>query len=131
MSWLAVTRTDERTAGNADVQQYAGAIHHLTGAPFDFATLYDSATLQTTYAIFWSALALVLMFTAHRRGQQGGWQGVWYTGAALLGLTVLKLFLVDLVNTGTLARIISFISVGLLIIVIAYFWPAPPRKQTA
>ncbi|MFN8489814.1 MAG: DUF2339 domain-containing protein [Caldilineaceae bacterium] len=112
-------------AANAGI---ARAIHHLTGAPFDFDALFASATLQTTYAIFWGALALVLMFTAHHRGQRGGWHSVWYTGAAILGLTVLKLFVVDLAQTGTLARIISFMSVGLLIIVIAYFWPAPPRK---
>lgn len=113
-------------AANAGI---ARAIHHLTGVPFAFDALFASATLQTTYAIFWGALALVLMFTAHHRGQRGGWHGVWYTGAAVLGLTVLKLFLVDLAQTGTIARIISFMSVGLLIIVIAYFWPAPPRTS--
>jgi len=115
-------------AANAGV---ARAVHHLTGAPFTFDALYDSATLQTAYAIFWGALALVLMFIAHHRGQRGGWHGVWYTGAAILGLTVLKLFIVDLAHTGTVARIISFMSVGLLIIVIAYFWPVPPREQVA
>jgi uncharacterized membrane protein len=107
----------------------ARAVHHLTGAPFTWSDLYASATLQTTYAISWGILALVLMFLAHARGQrEAGWQAIWYAGAGVLALTVLKLFVVDLANTGTVARIISFISVGLLIIVIAYFWPLPPRQ---
>ena len=105
-------------------------IHHLTGVPFQFDALFASATLQTTLAIFWVALALVLMFVAHHRGQtQLGWISVWYAGATSLGLTVTKLFLVDLAQTGTVARIISFMSVGLLILVIAYFWPAPPKQR--
>jgi len=105
-------------------------VHHLTGVPFQFDALFASATLQTTLAIFWGALALILMFVAHRRGQtRSGWTSVWYAGAVILGLTVAKLFLVDLAQTGTVARIISFMSVGLLILVIAYFWPAPPKKR--
>ncbi len=110
----------------------ARAIHQLTGVPFDWTDLFNSATLQTTLALFWGMLALLLMALAHHRGQQAeGWHGVWTFGAAVLGLTVLKLFVVDLANSGTVARIISFISVGLLIIVIAYFWPLPPRKRIA
>ena len=106
------------------------AVHHLTGVPLQFDALFVSATLQTILAIFWGSLALVLMFVAHRRGQsQSGWTSVWYAGATILGLTVAKLFLVDLAQTGTVARIISFMSVGLLILVIAYFWPAPPKKR--
>jgi uncharacterized membrane protein len=42
---------------------------------------------------------------------------------------VLKLFLVDLSNTGTVARIVSFIGVGLLLLVVGYFSPAPPREK--
>lgn len=102
----------------------ARGVHHLTGVPYTLTALYDSAILQMIYALLWSIIALTLMFTAHRRGLRQ----VWYIGAVLLGLTVVKLFLVDLVQTGTLARIVSFIGVGLLTITIAYFWPAPPRQ---
>jgi len=47
----------------------------------------------------------------------------------LLGLVVLKLFLVDLSGTGTVARIVSFIVVGILMLVIGYFSPMPPAKK--
>jgi uncharacterized membrane protein len=55
----------------------------------------------------------------------------WLAGAAILALTILKLFVVDLSNANTIARIISFIGVGLLVLLIAYFAPAPPLTNTA
>jgi len=47
----------------------------------------------------------------------------------LLGAVVVKLFLVDLADIGTIARIISFIVVGLLILVIGYLSPMPPKEK--
>ncbi len=104
----------------------ARAIHHLNNVPFTFTELYASAIVQTTYALVWGVLALTLMYIAHHRH----WRHVWLIGATLLGITIIKLFLVDLAQTGSLARIISFIGVGLLTIIVAYFWPAPPRPVT-
>ncbi len=46
-----------------------------------------------------------------------------------MGLVVLKLFIIDLGNTGTVARIVSFLGVGALLLVVGYFAPAPPRQQ--
>jgi uncharacterized membrane protein len=37
--------------------------------------------------------------------------------------------LVDMSSTGTLARIVSFIGVGLFCVVIGYFSPVPPRSD--
>lgn len=105
--------------------ELARMIHHWQGVPFAVEPLYRSAWLQAAYALTWGLLAVVLMFWATRRVVR--W--VWLLGAALLGLTVLKLFLVDLVNTGTVARIVSFIGVGLLMTAIGYFAPAPPAEE--
>lgn len=102
----------------------ARGLHHLIPLPFSWSAFYNSALVQTVYALVWGMMALALMYLAHHRH----WRSVWAIGATLLGLTILKLFVVDLANTGTLARIVSFISVGLLTITIAYFWPAPPRS---
>jgi uncharacterized membrane protein len=41
---------------------------------------------------------------------------------------VAKLFLVDLSNVGGIERIVSFIAVGVMMLVIGYFSPVPPRK---
>jgi uncharacterized membrane protein len=38
-----------------------------------------------------------------------------------------KLILVDLSNTGTVERIVSFIGVGVLMLLIGYISPVPPR----
>jgi len=99
-------------------------IHHLMAIPFDWSSLFASEILQTTYAIVWSIIALVLMIWANRKGKTDhGWAAVWFFGAAVLALTVLKLFIIDLANTGAIARIVSFMGVGLLIIIIAYYAP--------
>lgn len=101
----------------------ARTVHHLLSVPYTWDALYASAILQMSYALLWGGLAFALMLIAHSRRLHQ----LWTIGAAILALTVLKLFLVDLAQTGTLTRIISFLGVGLLTITIAYFWPAPPR----
>ena len=53
---------------------------------------------------------------------------VWIVGASLLGLVILKLFVLDLANLGTVARIVSFITVGVLMLIIGYFAPIPPSQ---
>ena len=78
-------------------------------------------------SILWTLLAMVLMFAGTHRGQR--W--MWLTGGGLLSLTVAKLLLVDLSRTGTLGRIVSFIVVGLLMLLIGYFAPIPPRGARA
>jgi uncharacterized membrane protein len=44
---------------------------------------------------------------------------------------VLKLFLVDLSHIQTVARIISFLVVGLLLLLIGWISPVPPRVARA
>jgi uncharacterized membrane protein len=41
---------------------------------------------------------------------------------------VAKLFFVDLGDRGTVARIVSFIAAGALMLLIGYLSPAPPRR---
>ncbi len=53
---------------------------------------------------------------------------LWGVGAALLGLVVAKLFLVELADRGTLSRIVSFIVVGGLMLAVGYLAPIPPRR---
>ncbi len=54
---------------------------------------------------------------------------LWIAGAALMGVVVIKLFLVDLSNVGGVERIVSFIGVGMLMLLIGYLSPVPPRIQ--
>jgi uncharacterized membrane protein len=45
-----------------------------------------------------------------------------------MAAVVVKLFLVDLAKVGGVERIVSFIAVGVLMLVIGYFAPLPPKK---
>lgn len=54
----------------------------------------------------------------------------WLLGAALIGVVVAKLFFVELSNRGGLARIVSFIGVGVLLLVVGYFSPLPPKPSS-
>jgi uncharacterized membrane protein len=101
------------------------AAHHLGGVPWRASSLYASFLVQAGYSILWTLLALGLMLVAHRRAARPVWMG----GAALLGLTVAKLFLVDLSNRGGSERIVAFIAVGALMLVVGYFAPIPPAAQ--
>jgi uncharacterized membrane protein len=102
------------------------AAHHLGGVPWRADSLYASFLVQTGYSILWTLLALGLMLVAHRREVRTVWMG----GAALLGLTVAKLFLIDMSNRGGSERIVAFIAVGALMLVVGYFAPLPPSAVT-
>jgi uncharacterized membrane protein len=67
---------------------------------------------------------MALMLLARRNGRRP----IWVLGAVLLAVIVGKLFLVDLANTGTVARIVSFLGVGALLLVIGYVAPVPPGE---
>ena len=74
--------------------------------------------------LLWTSTALVTMWVATRRQARLP----WVVGAVLLGAVVLKLLLVDLSGAGTVARIVSFIGVGVLMLVIGYVAPLPTRE---
>jgi len=97
-------------------------VHHFAGVPWDGSSLFASFLVQAGYSILWTLIALVLMVAAHRRALRLPWM----LGAGLLALTVLKLFVVDLSNRGGSERIVSFIAVGLLMLVVGWFAPLPP-----
>ena len=103
-------------------------LHHWGGIPFDMEALFRSTLVQTALSIFWTVLALVTMLFATRSGVRV----VWIAGASLMTVVIAKLFLVDLSRVGTVERIVSFVGVGLLMLVVGYFSPLPPsRKQAA
>ena len=101
------------------------AVHHLAFVPWKDNLLFASDTVQASLSLFWGVSGLVLAFIASRRNQRV----IWMVGAGLLGVVVAKLFLVDMANTGTVARIVSFIGAGVLLLVVGYFSPLPPAKE--
>ena len=101
-------------------------LHHIADTPMWFAGALDSSIVQTGLTILWAAIALCAMLFATRRSPPSTARAVWLAGAALLSVVVAKLFFVDLSSIGTLERIVSFLGVGLLMLVIGYVSPMPP-----
>jgi uncharacterized membrane protein len=100
-------------------------VHFYAGIAWDYPTLVRSDTVQTALSIYWGLLGFAGMVIGARRASR--W--VWLVGAGFMGLVVIKLFLVDLGNSGTIERIVSFIGIGVLLLVVGYFAPVPPRKE--
>ena len=97
---------------------------HYLGIPYDPEALGSSTFIQAMLSLAWSLSALGIMRHAGKRAP-GAARTLWLLGAALLGIVVAKLFLVDLSNTGSIARIVSFVGVGVLMVAIGYLAPYP------
>ena len=101
------------------------AVHFWGAVDWRWSALIRSETWHSAVSLLWTLTALILMVAASRLGQRR----IWYTGAVLLAVVVVKLFLVDLTGIGTLGRIVSFLGVGGLMLVIGFFSPLPPRQR--
>ncbi len=99
-------------------------LHHGFGTPLDFHGMRQSFMLQASLSVFWSLLGLAAMSFATRTGRRK----LWLSGAGLMAVVVLKLFLIDLSGHGGLARIVSFLSVGALLLLAGYLSPLPPSR---
>ena len=102
-------------------------VSHYLGMPYQFEDLFASQFVQAMLSLVWSVTALLLM--RHAARQQRRQQ--WGLGAVLLGLVVLKLFAIDLSNVGGIERIVSFVGVGLLMVLIGYLAPFPKAEAEA
>lgn len=103
----------------------ARAVHHWSDVAFVPAALFESVVLQTSLSIVWGAAGLLGMVLGARTRRRE----VWVGGAVLMTVVVVKLFLVDLASTGNFARVVSFLGVGVLLLVVGYFAPVPPRVE--
>ena len=101
------------------------SFHLWVDVPWTLAAMRVSMSVQAALSIFWALIAFAAMVFAVR----GAYRSLWLAAAALLGVVVAKLFLVDLASSGTVERIASFIGVGLLLLVVGYFSPVPPRRS--
>jgi len=98
------------------------AIHYYADVPYELRAQLASVLTQSVLSLLWTSCALVLMTWASRRGVRTAWT----IGAVLLGVVVLKLVTNDLGNSGTVARIVSFLGVGAMLLLIGYIAPLPP-----
>jgi uncharacterized membrane protein len=102
------------------------SFHHYAGVPYHVDAWLDSLAVQTGITLLWTAIALVTMWLAAARAARLP----WVAGAVLLAAVVVKLLLVDLSGSGSVTRIVSFIGVGVLMLVIGYVAPLPAKEAS-
>jgi len=118
--WLAISATVFGFAWlNAilvrSVVQWAGVPHRAEA-------LWDSTPLQVCLSIAWTLVGFAGMWLSTRTRQRKAWMAF----AGLLGVTVVKLFVVDLSQLTTGAKIGTFLVVGVLLLLVGYLSPVPP-----
>jgi uncharacterized membrane protein len=100
-------------------------LHEWFGVNFDAEAMIRSTLVQTSLSILWAVTAFGLMLVATRQQRRA----VWLVGVSLLGVVIAKLFLVDLSRVGSIERIVSFVGVGILMLIVGYLSPLPPALK--
>lgn len=103
----------------------ARALHYVAQIPLTLQAYGHSALAQTSFSVFWGLIGFAAMILSSRRQ----WRPGWIAGAALMAVVVGKLFLFDTADSGTLARVVSFMTVGVLLLVVGYVSPLPPPRK--
>jgi uncharacterized membrane protein len=99
-------------------------VHHWANVPYSLEDMIKSDVVQTSLTLLWSLMAVAIMIFSSKRQ----WRTIWLIGAGLITVVVVKLFIFDLSNVGTVERIISFIGVGILMLAVGYFAPLPTKQ---
>ncbi len=101
------------------------ALHVYFATPYNNLLLWQDATVQLSLTLLWVSLAFIAMSYATRKTIRP----LWILGGSILVIVTLKLVLFDLSHIGTLARVISFLGAGFIMLIIAYIAPIPELKN--
>jgi uncharacterized membrane protein len=100
------------------------ACHQLADLPWSLRLL-ESTLAQTSLTVAWCIAGVFAWILGSRRHNRP----MWWIGASLLAVVLLKLLVVDRQFIGNLTGIVSFVVVGLLLIVVGRIAPTPPRPE--
>jgi len=100
--------------------------HFIGGVPWSDA-LWDSPLAQAALSITWTLAGIAAMLLGKRRNSRA----VWFGGAVLMGVVLVKLLLIDRRFLHDLPAIIGVLVVGVLLVAVGYFAPVPPRTVAA
>ncbi|WP_434778231.1 DUF2339 domain-containing protein [Neisseria sp. Ec49-e6-T10] len=100
-------------------------LSHLLDLPWQFEQLWGSRIVQMTFSLIWAMLSLILMRASNKNKERN----IWIIGAFLLTIVIVKLFFIDAAKTNGIERAITFIGVAILVLIIGYISPLPPKKQ--
>ncbi len=106
----------------AVTMEAARSIHHWQDVRWDLESLAASTTLQASLSVIWAVIALAGMVAGVRLSDRL----TWVAGASFMGVVVVKLFLVDLSSLTAVSRVVSFLGVGVLLLIVGYLAPVPP-----
>jgi len=98
------------------------ACHQLADLPWSLRLL-ESTLAQASLTVAWCVAGVLAWILGSRRHNRP----LWWIGASLLSIVLLKLMFVDRLFIGNLTGIVSFVIVGLLFIVVGRIAPTPPR----
>ncbi len=103
----------------------ARSVHYYGDVFYSLHSLGASSLFQMSLSIMYTLMALAVIIYAKKSASRF----VWMSGAGLLGFVIVKLLLVDMANSGSLERIISFLVVGVLILLVGFIAPLPPKQE--
>jgi len=84
----------------------------------DYISLARTKIIKTGFPILWGTLAFVFLIIGIKKQLKS----LRIIALSLLGLTILKLFLYDISNISETGKIISFILLGILILIISFVY---------
>ena len=88
---------------------------------------FFNRTGQAALALVWALAGCGAMLLGHARSRRP----VWFAGAALMGVVLAKMLLIDRHNLAELPGIFATLGVGALLASVGYFAPVPPVEQSS
>ncbi|MDR1306047.1 MAG: DUF2339 domain-containing protein, partial [Treponema sp.] len=101
----------------------ARSVHFFAGVPFGRVVFSDAFSLGLF--VFWAFWGIGHIVLGHRLALRP----LWIAGVVLTITDIAKLLLIDMSNTGTFARIVSFFIAGLVLLFIGWAAPFPPAPK--
>ncbi|MBS0589348.1 MAG: DUF2339 domain-containing protein, partial [Proteobacteria bacterium] len=101
-------------------------VHFFGGVAWN-ESMASSSLAQSALSIVWTLAGIAAMLAGKRRGSRA----VWFGGAALMALVLVKLMLIDRNYLADLSAIVGVLVVGVLLVAVGYFAPVPPKTDAA
>ncbi len=88
-------------------------------------TLWHNNIVQMTASLLWMLSAVILIAIGHRYSLRK----IWFCGQLIQIIVIIKLIFVDIREIDGLLRAFAFIGVALLMLLIGYLAPLPPKQN--
>lgn len=100
------------------------SVHSYFGIAYNM-TIFNSMITQTALSILWAVIGFTLTIIASKTAKRT----YWIIGGSLLIIVVIKMLVFDMSGVNNLTRVVSFIGVGVILLLVGYFAPVPPKNQ--